>query len=591
MIAVRRWARLWVLSLVIAVVAALVLTASSWRPLRRRGPRRPRHAAAPVQMNYACTSKVTGLMRYVSSPTSCTRTEHAVTIVPGPVYVCVYFNLFFVRQVAALRDCSPSFRVRKALTLPPSSAPVYFCATDRRWFFPTYATGPSQCPTLRVPGGAPVAHTAPVLANIESSTLQFDAGTPPVPVTNTLTVANPHGPTLVGATVTITSGFTPSEDELSFPNQNGIIGSYNASTGVLSLTGTASVADYQAALRSATYTDLNGTNPTTGPRTIAFQINDGASSNNLSNVDSRDVQINPNSPPMAGNVNATTEKHTAIDIDVLASASDPDGDQLSLTQVNTTGTLGAVSINPNGTVHYDPNGQFNSLTAGQSATDTFGYTVSDGFFTASATVTVTITGVNDQPVLSNIETTPLSYRAQDPAVPVTSALTVSDDDDATIGGATVSITSGFSSGNDTLTFINQNGITGSYNASTGVLTLSGNDTVPNYQAALRSVEFSTTDSSASPAARTVSFTVTDSVGATSSPASRTIDVGEANQPPVAVNQSYDAVGNTTARRRNQPPISRGDAERQRAERRQRSGLRRRGDALPGTPSRRTARSR
>ena len=385
----------------------------------------------------------------------------------------------------------------------------------------------------------------PVLSNIESSTLQYDAGTPTLPVTNTLTVANPHGTTLVGATVTITSGFTPSEDELSFPNQNGIIGSYNASTGVLSLTGTASVADYQAALRSVTYSDPNGTNPTTGPRTVSFQVNDGASSNNLSNVVSRTVQVNPNSPPVAGNVNASTDKHTAIDINVLASDSDPDGDTLSVASVDTAGTLGSVSINPNGTIHYDPNGQFNYLGQGQTATDTFTYTVTDGYHDSnSATVTVTINGVNDQPALSNIETTPLSYRAQDPAVAVTNALTVSDDDDATISSATVSVTSGFDSGADTLSFTNQNGITGSYDASTGVLTLSGNATLPDYQTALRSVEFSTTDSSASPAARTVSFTVTDSVGATSSPASRTIDVAEANQAPVAINQSYNAVGNT-----------------------------------------------
>ena len=363
------------------------------------------------------------------------------------------------------------------------------------------------------------ANEPPVLANIESSTLQYDAGTPAVPVTSTLTVSSPGTTTLVGATVAITGGLTPSEDALAFTDQNGITGSYNATTGVLSLAGTTSVANYQAALRSVTYSDPNGTSPTTGPRTVAFKVDDGASSNNLSNVVSRTVSVAPNSPPVAGNVGASTDKHTAIDINVLASASDPDGDPVTLTGVNTTGTAGSVSINPNGTVHYDPNGQFNGLTQGQSATDTFGYTVSDGFHTDSGTVTVTITGVNDPPVVSNIEAAPLSYRAQDPAVQITHTLTISDDDDATMAGATVSITSGFNAANDTLSFTNQNGITGSYNATTGVLTLSGNASIADYQAALRSVEFFTSDGSASPAARTVSFTVTDSVGATA-PAQR-----------------------------------------------------------------------
>src|SRR6185437_2857344 len=130
-----------------------------------------------------------------------------------------------------------------------------------------------------------------------------------------------------------------------------------------------------------------------------------------------------------------------------------------------------------------------SLTQGQTATDTFGYTISNGTKTASATVTVTITGVNDAPVIANIEVTNITYRAQDPGVQITSTLTISDDDDSTMGGATVSITSGFSSGADTLSFTNQNGITGSYNSSTGVLTLSGNASIANYQTALRSVKF------------------------------------------------------------------------------------------------------
>lgn len=127
-------------------------------------------------------------------------------------------------------------------------------------------------------------------------------------------------------------------------------------------------------------------------------------------------------------------------------------------------------------------------------------------------------------MISNVETTPLSYQATAAPVAVTSTLTIADSDDATMSGATVSMTSGFNSSEDTLSFTNQNGITGSYNSSTGILTLSGNATLADYQAALRSVEFSTTDSSASPAARSVSFVVTDSVGATSNPASRTIDV-------------------------------------------------------------------
>ena len=51
-----------------------------------------------------------------------------------------------------------------------------------------------------------------------------------------------------------------------------------------------------------------------------------------------------------------------------------------------------------------------------------------------------------------------------------SSLTLSDADNTTLAGATVSITSGFFAG-DTLNFTNQNGISGSYDSGTGVLTL------------------------------------------------------------------------------------------------------------------------
>ena len=390
-------------------------------------------------------------------------------------------------------------------------------------------------------------HTAPVLANIESTPLAYAAGAPAEPVTATLTVSSADATTLAGATVSITSGLVASGDVLGFTNQNGITGSYNASTGVLTLSGTASLANYQAALRSVTYRDSNAA-ATSGTRTISFQVNDGSSANNLSNVVSRTVSVTaaPAGPPVANNDTATTDKNTAINISVLANDTDPAGKTLTVAAVNTTGTKGTVTINSDNTIHYNPNGQFASLTAGQTATDTFTYTATDGTQTSnSATVTVTITGANTAPVISNVETTPLSYQSGSAPVAITSTLTVSDADDATLSGATVAITSGLDSGADTLAFTNQNGITGSYNATTGVLTLTGAASLADYQAALRSVEFSTSDTSASPAARTVSFTVTDSVGATSAAATRTIDVTAAPAgPPVANNDTATTDKNT-----------------------------------------------
>ena len=82
-------------------------------------------------------------------------------------------------------------------------------------------------------------------------------------------------------------------------------------------------------------------------------------------------------------------------------------------------------------------------------------------------MTVTITGTNTAPVISNVETIRSATSPGSAPVAVSSTLTPSDADDATLSGATVAITSGLKFGADTLAFTNQNGITGSYAATTG----------------------------------------------------------------------------------------------------------------------------
>ena len=74
-----------------------------------------------------------------------------------------------------------------------------------------------------------------------------------------LTVTDPDSTQIQGATVAISRASSPAEDELAFANQLGITGSYNDTTGVLTLTGTATVADYQAALRTVTYENESDT--------------------------------------------------------------------------------------------------------------------------------------------------------------------------------------------------------------------------------------------------------------------------------------------------------------------------------------------
>ena len=103
-------------------------------------------------------------------------------------------------------------------------------------------------------------------------------------------------------------------------------------------------------------------------------------------------------PVAADDDEESTDEDTAFDVDVLGNDTDAEDDELAVSTIDTTGTVGTVTL-VDGTVNYDPAGAFEGLGDGDSATDTFSYTVSDGNGgTDTATVTVTVNGVNDDPV-------------------------------------------------------------------------------------------------------------------------------------------------------------------------------------------------
>ena len=101
-----------------------------------------------------------------------------------------------------------------------------------------------------------------------------------------------------------------------------------------------------------------------------------------------------------------------------------------------------------------------------------------------------------------------AYTAGGPPVVVDPAVTFTDADTVPTFSATVTISGGYQNG-DSLNFTNTANITGTVSTVNGVytLTLTGSDTLTDYEAALASVTFSST--SASTATRTISFTVTD----------------------------------------------------------------------------------
>jgi uncharacterized delta-60 repeat protein len=153
-----------------------------------------------------------------------------------------------------------------------------------------------------------------------------------------------------------------------------------------------------------------------------------------------------------------------------------------------------------------------------------------GALTAIGSTTVNITAVNDAPVQASIEGTALAYTENEGAIAITSTLSISDVDDTHIESAVVAITGNYANGQDVLSFTNQNGISGSWNATTGELTLTGSATLAQYEAALRSITYINTSDDPSTATRTVSFTVNDG-DANSNTQTRDIAIAAVNDAP------------------------------------------------------------
>ena len=276
----------------------------------------------------------------------------------------------------------------------------------------------------------------PVIDDLEADALIFATGVGAAVVSSSITVADPDGDLLVGATVQISGNYESGEDVLAFQDQLGISGSFDAVTGTLALTGTASAADYQTAFRSITYSNAN--DPVVeSVRTVSFTANDGT---------------------------------------------------------------------------------------GDSAT-------------ASREIDVRVT--NTAPLLDAIETTLLTFVENDLATAITASVTVSDSDDVNIESATVSVTSNFVTGQDELGFVDQSGILGDYDATTGVLTLDGVATIAEYEAALRSVTYRNLSNNPDLATRTVSFSVDDG-GNGSNVVTRDIAITAENDKPIVAFLETDA---------------------------------------------------
>ncbi|HAV61409.1 MAG TPA: hypothetical protein DCY13_03485, partial [Verrucomicrobiales bacterium] len=114
--------------------------------------------------------------------------------------------------------------------------------------------------------------------------------------------------------------------------------------------------------------------------------------------------IGVNQPPVASDAVVTVNENSGANVItplLLAGATDPDaGDKANLTiaTIDAFGTHGQVQLLTGDVLLYSPDGAFPNLPAGATASDSFGFTITDGhggFSTARANITVV--GVNDPP--------------------------------------------------------------------------------------------------------------------------------------------------------------------------------------------------
>ena len=439
--------------------------------------------------------------------------------------------------------------------VPASGVPeaVSFDESTRTYFFPGLVNGHFKPGLLsgsaRAGSGMTAASSAAAAAPVitagavdlppvtAGATVTWEKGTPPVLTDPALSDASSTSPVFLSATVTIVNaqvGDVLSADA----GTTGITVSFSG--GTLTLSNLATADQYNTVLDSVTFTST-AADPTFGgtqaTRTISYVVSATAAESSPATS-----TVNVWLPPTAG-VGATAaatftggggpvtadasftlqdgSSNLMTGATVSITAGELSGDTLGYTTQNAiTGSYsgGVLTLSGQGTVA-EYQSAIRSITFGfapanadptSGGTDTsrtISYVVSDGLG-LSAPVTSTVNVVHAAPSLT--AGAAATFVTGGPAVALDSGLTVAaPDSSGLIAAATVSITTNHDAA-DTLSFTTQNGITAVFNATTGVLSLSGSATAATYQAAIESITFSSTDT-ANTATRGISYTVNDGV--------------------------------------------------------------------------------
>ena len=287
------------------------------------------------------------------------------------------------------------------------------------------------------------------------------------------------------------------------------------------------------------------------PPSYYATASNGSSSSNILPVVA--VMLNVNDAPVVVAANLTVAEGQTVAVGTANfNVSDSDSNSFTYTVSSVSNGRFQLSSNPGQAITSFSTAQLSAglvqfVHNGGEAAPAYNVQVSDGSLSSNtAAASISFTNVNDAAVVTAGSS--INYTENGSPAVIDGSISVSDVDSANLSGATVAISTGFSAG-DLLSFSNQNGIAGAYNAASGVLTLSGTATVAQYQAALRSVGYSSSSENptASSASRSISWVVNDgaAVNNLSAPATSTITLTSVNDAPGAASSTITIAEDTS----------------------------------------------
>jgi VCBS repeat-containing protein len=236
------------------------------------------------------------------------------------------------------------------------------------------------------------ADDAPLVSG--GGTLDYSENQPARQVSDSVAVSDPDAAGLRGATVSIGTGYAAGEDRLSWVDDPAdAIALHGSSTEQsVVLTGAGTAAEYEAALRAVQYANTSDA-PSTAARTVTFAVTD-ASDTSGSGVATIDVASEDDRSEAEHDAQTIGEDSGAATIAVRSNDADVDSAVEKVESVATgTDTHGTVAITNDGDeLTYTPAQHY--CNSGD-APATFTYSLAGG---SSATVSVTVTCVNDEPV-------------------------------------------------------------------------------------------------------------------------------------------------------------------------------------------------